>query len=205
MASDATGDALGVPRRSPGPQAPPPRATLQALCRAVRWSGAPFMRVIGKGRWPKNPKYCSSCFKSWPRITGCRDPVQPPVRRCPRLDAARRVDAAERLPDLMGHFFRTASEILIEHDAVVDKFVGDEVVAIFIPALTGERHAARAIAAALPSWPGGHRSTGSAAHRRRRPHRHRLRRFDRGRRERRHHRHGRSRERGRPSGLGRWA
>ena len=48
----------------------------------------------------------------------------------------------------MDRFFRTASAILVEHDAVVDKFVGDEVVAIFIPALTGERHAAAAIAAA---------------------------------------------------------
>jgi adenylate cyclase len=49
---------------------------------------------------------------------------------------------------LMDRFFRTASTILIEHDAVVDKFVGDEVMAIFIPALSGDRHAAQAIAAA---------------------------------------------------------
>ena len=48
----------------------------------------------------------------------------------------------------MDRFFRTASAVLVEHDAVVDKFVGDEVVAIFIPALTGDRHAAAAIAAA---------------------------------------------------------
>ncbi len=48
----------------------------------------------------------------------------------------------------MDRFFRTASAVLVEHDAVIDKFVGDEVVAIFIPALTGDRHAAAAIAAA---------------------------------------------------------
>ena len=31
--------------------------------------------------------------------------------------------------------------MLIEHEAVVDKFVGDEVIGIFIPALAGENHA----------------------------------------------------------------
>jgi adenylate cyclase len=48
---------------------------------------------------------------------------------------------------LMDRFFQAASKVLIDHDAVVDKFVGDEVIGIFIPALTGELHAERAIAA----------------------------------------------------------
>lgn len=47
----------------------------------------------------------------------------------------------------MDRFFRTSSSVLVEHDAIIDKFVGDEVVALFIPALAGERHAARAIEA----------------------------------------------------------
>jgi adenylate cyclase len=48
---------------------------------------------------------------------------------------------------LMDRFFQAASKVLIDHDAVVDKFVGDEVIGIFIPALTGELHAQRAIEA----------------------------------------------------------
>jgi adenylate cyclase len=47
---------------------------------------------------------------------------------------------------LMARFYETAADVLVEHDAIVDKFVGDEVVAIFIPALAGDTHAARAIA-----------------------------------------------------------
>jgi len=35
--------------------------------------------------------------------------------------------------------------VLFRHDAILDKFVGDEVMAIFLPALTGERHAQRAL------------------------------------------------------------
>jgi adenylate cyclase len=37
--------------------------------------------------------------------------------------------------------------VLIERDAIVDKLQGDEVFAIFVPALAGERHALRAIEA----------------------------------------------------------
>jgi adenylate cyclase len=38
--------------------------------------------------------------------------------------------------------------VVVAHDGGIDKFVGDEVVAMFFPLLTGERHAARAIEAA---------------------------------------------------------
>ena len=42
---------------------------------------------------------------------------------------------------LMGRFYHEMTKVLVAHDAVVDKFVGDEVVALFIPALTGADHA----------------------------------------------------------------
>jgi adenylate cyclase len=49
---------------------------------------------------------------------------------------------------LIDRFYETAARVLFAHEAILDKFVGDEVVAIFVPALTGELHAARAVAAA---------------------------------------------------------
>ncbi len=48
----------------------------------------------------------------------------------------------------MERFFDTVAKVLVEHDAIVDKFVGDEVIGIFVPALAGEVHAARTIEAA---------------------------------------------------------
>jgi adenylate cyclase len=48
----------------------------------------------------------------------------------------------------MERFFDTAAEVLVDRDAIVDKFVGDEIIGIFVPALTGELHASRAIQAA---------------------------------------------------------
>jgi hypothetical protein len=38
----------------------------------------------------------------------------------------------------MSRLFDVASRVLVDHEAVVDKFVGDEVVGLFIPALAGE-------------------------------------------------------------------
>jgi adenylate cyclase len=50
---------------------------------------------------------------------------------------------------LLDRFYGVAAEVLVEHEAVVDKFVGDEVVGIFFPALAGEKHARRAVDAGL--------------------------------------------------------
>ena len=48
---------------------------------------------------------------------------------------------------ILDRFYDAAAKVLHEHEAILDKFVGDEAVAIFIPALSGDQHAARAVAA----------------------------------------------------------
>jgi len=110
---------------------------------------APFMRMRGRGRWAKNPKYCGVCFG---KLTRLRGGAEIP---CTLLfaDVRGSTELAERISSsefsrLLNRFYDKAARILIENDAIVDKFVGDEVMAIFIPALVQERHAARAIAAA---------------------------------------------------------
>jgi adenylate cyclase len=49
---------------------------------------------------------------------------------------------------LMGRFYDTATEVLVDHDGIVDKFVGDEIIGIFVPAMASQQHAARAVDAA---------------------------------------------------------
>ena len=44
-------------------------------------------------------------------------------------------------------FYRTASAVILSHDGIVDKFVGDEVIGLFFRGISGPRHAAAAIAA----------------------------------------------------------
>jgi adenylate cyclase len=49
---------------------------------------------------------------------------------------------------LLDRYFAAATAAVFKHDGFVDKFVGDELVALFFPLLSGERFVARAVAAA---------------------------------------------------------
>jgi adenylate cyclase len=108
--------------------------------------GSPLARLMGSWRWEKNPNYCARCFTI---LDHNRGGAEIP---CSLLFADIRGSTAlaERLSPsefrrLMQRFYATAAEALFRHDAILDKFVGDEVMAIFIPALTGELHPARAL------------------------------------------------------------
>jgi adenylate cyclase len=50
---------------------------------------------------------------------------------------------------LLNRFYTVASGVVVEHDGMVDKFVGDELVAVFPPMLSAERHPSRAVETAL--------------------------------------------------------
>jgi adenylate cyclase len=127
-----------------------PREPRCKMC-AVPFAGpvATIMRMRGRGRWSKNPKYCGMCFSI---MSTARGGAEIP---CTLLfaDVRGSTELAERISSsefsqLLNRFYDTAGRILVANDGIVDKFVGDEVMAIFIPALVQERHAARAIAAA---------------------------------------------------------
>jgi adenylate cyclase len=127
----------------------PTRGTRCKLCASpLQGPLGSVMTVIGKGPWPKNPKYCSMCFKD---MIKHRSGAEIP---CSLLfaDVRGSTELAERLSPrdfrgLMDRFFAVATDVLVDHDAIVDKFVGDEVIGLFVPVLTGELHASRAIAA----------------------------------------------------------
>ena len=111
--------------------------------------GAPLMRVLGKRPSRRNPTMCSSCFDFMASHHGGAE------IECSFLFAdvrgsttiAERMSAGE-FRSLLDRFYATASGVVFDHDGSVDKFVGDELVAMFFPLLSGDRHAARAIEAA---------------------------------------------------------
>lgn len=121
-----------------------------------KWCAAPFtgmsaplMRVLGRRPWEKNPKYCERCFRIMTDHHGGAE------IECSILfaDVRGSTALAERMSptdfrQLLNRFYDTATKLLVEHDAVVDKFAGDDVMALFIPALVHEAHAARAVSAA---------------------------------------------------------
>jgi adenylate cyclase len=112
--------------------------------------GGSVRKLFGLGPWPGNPKYCSGCFKDlYRKREGAEIECSllfADVRGSTELAESVRPGEFRRLMD---RFYATASEVLIEHEAIVDKFVGDEVIGIFVPALTEGIHARQAIDAGL--------------------------------------------------------
>jgi adenylate cyclase len=111
--------------------------------------GAPVMRILDRGPWAKNPNICGFCFKALERDRGGAEIdltlLFADIRGSTSLGESM---GAASFHQLMGRFYREMTRVLVANDAVVDKFVGDEVVALFIPALTGPDHARRAVQAA---------------------------------------------------------
>jgi adenylate cyclase len=56
--------------------------------------------------------------------------------------------SATEFSQLLKRFYHVATDVLTKTEAVIDKLVGDEVVALYIPGITGPHHARKAIEAA---------------------------------------------------------
>jgi adenylate cyclase len=125
----------------------PPRCQLCAAPFAGLFG--PVMRQAGHRRWSGNPKYCAACFGLLEAVRGGAEIdctlLFADVRGSTTLAEGMSPAAFRRLMD---RFYRVSTDVLVEQDGIIDKFVGDEVVAIFIPALAHDAHASRAVAAA---------------------------------------------------------
>ena len=111
--------------------------------------GAPLMRLIGKRPSDANPNWCSSCFDFMAKHHGGAEVdgamLFADIRGSTTL--AERMSAGE-YHALLDRYLATATQAVFRHDGFVDKFVGDELVALFFTLLSGERFVARAVAAA---------------------------------------------------------
>ncbi len=127
-----------------------PHAPRCQLC-AAPFAGpaAPVMRALGKRPADKNPLVCQSCFNFIAKHHGGAE-IEATFLFA---DIRGSTTLAEQLSSsafhaLLDRFYSTASAVVFEHDGAVDKFVGDEVVAMFFPFVSGDRHATQAVEAA---------------------------------------------------------
>jgi adenylate cyclase len=119
------------------------------LCAApFAGAGAPIMRLIGKRQSSNSPNVCNACEKHLLRHHGGAEVAGSMLFADIRgsTSLAERMSAAE-FHALLNRFYTTASDSVFAHGGVVDKFVGDELVAVFAP-LMGVNHAKRAVEAA---------------------------------------------------------
>jgi adenylate cyclase len=109
-----------------------------------------ILPLFGKRPFEKNPRYCSGCYH-W--LTESKGGAEVPLSML-FADVRGSTPMAERLGSskfagVMDRFYGTGVEILIKHDALVERFMGDQVVGYFLTGFTGPMHARSAIDAGL--------------------------------------------------------
>ena len=127
-----------------------PRGPRCQLC-AVPFEGfgIPLMRVLGKRRAQQNPKVCSSCFDFMLHHHGGAT-IEVSVMFADIRGSTAMAETMSPIAfrDLLNRFYTVASAAVFDNDGNVDKFVGDELMALFFPLLSGDAHVDHAIAAA---------------------------------------------------------
>jgi adenylate cyclase len=127
-----------------------PSAPRCKLCNApFRGPGGALMRAIGYGPSPLNRRLCKWCLRAVGKHPGGAE-IEISVLFA---DVRGSTAIAERMkPEefsrLLARFYGAAARVIDESDGIVDKFVGDGAVALFIPGFAGNDHAVQAITAA---------------------------------------------------------
>ena len=111
--------------------------------------GGPIVNLFGFGRYPRNPQLCNSCFRSAQKHPGGATieitALFADIRGSTGL--AERVGASA-YSAAVADYVRVASEAIRRPGGLVDKLLGDGVMALFIPGFAGADHAAKAVDAA---------------------------------------------------------
>ena len=96
----------------------------------------------------KNPNLCSRCCDALP-LGGAEVDIAvlfADVRGSTGL--GERAGASE-FAALLNRFYAVATETLVRHDAVIDKLIGDEVMAFFVQGISGPQYRRRAVRAGV--------------------------------------------------------
>jgi adenylate cyclase len=102
------------------------------------------------GPWDKNPNLCRRCVIGLgsAEVMGTDVEVSFLFADVRRSSDLARTMGTYGFTHLMQRFYAVATDVLFDHEALLDKFVGDEVVGFFLPFMAGEEHARAAVEAA---------------------------------------------------------
>lgn len=122
--------------------------------------GGVIGRVVGFKRWNKNPSLCNRCVDSMPSggIEIDTAVLFADIRGSTAL--GEQLGPAE-FANLLNRYYKTATDVLVPRKAVIDKMIGDEVMALFLP-LAGAAYRRVAVESAVAlqhavrraEWPG---------------------------------------------------
>jgi adenylate cyclase len=120
------------------------------ICRAPY--GLPFgpiVHLLGFGRSKRYPQLCNPCFTM---LRGGRGGAEVQITVLfadvrGSTGMAERTSASE-FSALLSRFYELVTQAVREEDGIIDKFLGDGVMALFIPSFTEKRHTEHGLAAA---------------------------------------------------------
>jgi adenylate cyclase len=98
--------------------------------------GGKVCYLVGRGRSRKNPRFCTGCFEHAP-VGGLEAKVGVLFADVRGFTALAERKTPEEAARLLNRFYAVATNLLSDGDAVIDKLIGDEVMALFVPAFTG--------------------------------------------------------------------
>jgi adenylate cyclase len=112
--------------------------------------GAPLMKAIGKEQSHYNPSLCADC-ENTARKFGSRAEIPLTMLFADIRGSTSLAEelGAEEFGELINRFYTVTSAILVQAMAFIDKLIGDEASAFFVPGFAGERHASVALEAAM--------------------------------------------------------
>src|SRR3954468_20163896 len=108
------------------------------LCKAPYGGmGGRVMRRFGFGPSRKNPNLCNTCFERAP-LGGVEMEIGVLFADVRGFTAQSETRAPPQLAALLNRFFAAATEVLLPH-AIVDKLIGDQVMALYLPGVLSKQ------------------------------------------------------------------
>ncbi len=117
--------------------------------------GGKLFGVMGRKPSRKNPNLCQYCFDHLPS-GGMEVDIGIVFADVRSSTALGERSSATDFATQLNRFYEAATTVIVQHDGLVDKLIGDEVMGLFIPGLAGSGYRQGAARAAL--------ALGSAAH-----------------------------------------
>ncbi len=112
--------------------------------------GAAMVKPFGMGRSMLTPRLCNQCESMILATEGGAEVelslLFADIRGSTRLSEQK---GTREYIELIQRFYKAASQVIIEHNALVNRLIGDQVIGMFVPRFSGAQHAAAAIDAAL--------------------------------------------------------
>jgi adenylate cyclase len=120
-----------------------------ALCRSpFGGMGGRIARWAGRRPSRKNPNLCQACFDHLP-AGGIELDIGVLFADLRGSTAMGEQSSATDFASRLNRFYASASATVIEHDGIVDKLIGDEVMGLFLPGFAGAEYRRRTAEAAV--------------------------------------------------------